>query len=136
MTVLRVVCCGQIVLWSAASRKKKPAPLLGAMYRRGLVHARVVYATLIHRDDCAVAARVSPRPSIARGGACRHAAAGSVAQKEARAAGCYDVAAHRRRIAISSYYIAIVTKQAFFDRLPMKLMVLGIVCVDPVRKAY
>jgi hypothetical protein len=49
---------------------------------------------------------------------------------------CYDVAAHRRRIAISSYYIAIVTKQAFFDRLPMKLMVLGIVCVDPVRKAY
>jgi hypothetical protein len=86
VTVLRVVCCGQIVLWSAASRKKKPAPLLGAMYRRGLVHARVVYATLIHRDDCAVAARVSPRPSIARGGACRHAAAGSVAQKEARAA--------------------------------------------------
>jgi hypothetical protein len=41
-----------------------------------------------------------------------------------------------RRIAIRSYYIAIVTKQAFFDRLPMKLMVLGIVCVDPVRKAY
>jgi hypothetical protein len=39
---------------------------------------------------------------------------------------------YRRCTAVKSEDIAIVAKQAVFDRFPMKLMILRIVCVDSV----